>query len=146
MKNFLSIVLLLTLMIVAGSIESQAQSKTLLSSYGLSSDTVTNTATSYLELRAPQINAASVTLSVVCTEISGTTGGTITAMGSLDGTNYVALQVEELSTAIPTKTALDVASQNFLFRIKGNPCTHYRISWTGTGTMSASFTGQLLMR
>ena len=134
------LLLSLALLVIVASVSAQVN---MLSPYSLTSDTVSNTGTAFLTVR----NAGTkqeTTVQVVCTEISGTTGGTISLLGSIDGTNFVALQAEESSTAIPTKTALDVASQTFIFRVKGNPCTHYRVSWTGTGTMSASFTAKLM--
>lgn len=110
----------------------------------LTSDTVTNSATAYLTSRAQtRVGVLYTTIQVVATEISGTTGGTITLQGSLDGVNYKAALVLEDTTAVPAYTATDVASQTFIWRLYGNPYTYYRISWTGTGTMSDKFTGKI---
>jgi hypothetical protein len=144
MKNFLFIAVLL-IAASAFNIETKAQSKTLLSPYTLSSDTVTNTGTAYLTVRASQNNTSYTTVQVVVTKISGTVGGTISLQGSVDGSSYKALNTEETQTALATITAAD-ASGVYHWRLRGNPFQYYRVSWTGTGTMAASFTSQLLHR
>jgi hypothetical protein len=113
--------------------------------YSLISDTVTNTATIYLT--SPQINpnkGLSTTVQVNVTKISGTVGGTISLQGSLDGTNFKALNTAETQTALATVTATD-ATNVYHWRLNGNPFLYYRVSWTGTGTMSASFTAKVLV-
>lgn len=111
------------------------------------SDTVTNTGTgtltSYSQTRTQALTTA---FSVVCTKISGTVAGTITLQGSLDGTNFKALTTEDTQTSITTATATDVASQVFVWRIKNCPFNYYRVSWTGSGTMAASFTARLIVK
>ena len=111
------------------------------------SDTVTNAATNFLTSYAQtRTNTTSTVISVVCTKISGTVAGTITILGSLDGTNFKAIPTVETQTSIATATALDVASQVFVWRIAGSPFTYYRVSWTGTGTMAASFSARLITK
>lgn len=126
------------------SMEAKAQVKTFLSPYSLSSDTVTNTGTAYLTLQNKG-DGASTVIQVNVTKISGTVGGTISLQGSLDGTNFKALNTEETQTALATITATD-ANNVYHWRLKGNPFLYYRVSWTGTGTMAASFTASLLSR
>lgn len=129
----------------------QAQSsnseQSLKSIYSLNSDTVTNTATIYLStaVRVSSSNSAmqTTTVQVNVTKISGTVGGTISLLGSLDGTNYKALNTAETQTALATITATD-ASNVYHWRLNGSPFLYYRVSWTGTGTMSASFTAKLV--
>ncbi len=87
-----------------------------------------------------------VTVQFVATKISGTVAGTVSLLGSIDGVNYKAILLEEVATALNTYTATDVASQTFAWRLLSNPYPFYRVSWAGTGTMSASFTGKLLIR
>lgn len=118
----------------------------LTSVYSLPSDTVTNATTVYLT--SPEVKDVDGTATIVinATEISGTTAGTITLQGSLDGTNWIALTDATAVPAIATKTATDVASQSFMWRVTGNPVRFYRVSWAGSGTMSDSFTAQLVVR
>lgn len=117
----------------------------MLSSFNLASDTVVNAATGYLQSQMKG-SQESVAVQVVATKISGTVAGTLSLLVSLDGVNFKAAQLSEVATAVNTYTATDVASQTFIWRITGNPYLWYRISWAGTGTMSASFTGKILGR
>jgi len=110
----------------------------------LESDTVVNSATAYLTTRvvspAPAVTS---TIRVIATEISGTTGGTITLLGSLDGTTFKAMTTPNTVTALATHTATDVASNQYDWIITGSPFLYYRVSWTGTGTMSATLSAKL---
>lgn len=122
---------------------SSAQVFDLKSIYSVTSDTVTNTGTVYLT--TPSVSAApatTTTIWVAVTKISGTVGGTITLQGSLDGTNFKALNTPNTATALATFTAAD-ASATYHWVISGSPFKYYRVSWTGTGTMAASFTAQM---
>lgn len=108
------------------------------------SDTVTNTNTNYLTSYAQtrtQVNTTAFV--VVVTKISGTVAGTITLQGSLDGTNFKAIPTVDTQTSVTTVTAAD-ASAVYTWRINGSPYTYYRVSWTGAGTMAASFTARLI--
>lgn len=131
--------------------EASAQIKTLYNSgfptLTLATDTVVNTGTGIVRNFVPINSAAqSVTIQVDLLEISGTTAGTVSLLGSLDGVTYKALTIEEASTAIPTWTATDVTTvQTFIWRIKGNPVPYYAASWTGSGTMSATLRAKLLV-
>jgi len=109
----------------------------------IKSDTVTNTATAYLTCKVlKDFPVAYTTVQVNVTKISGTVGGTISLQGSLDGTNFKALNTLETQTALATITAAD-ASGVYHWRLSGSPFIYYRVSWAGTGTMSASFSAQV---
>lgn len=113
------------------------------SPYNFTSDTVTNTGTAYLSSVAlTRVAAVTTTVWVAVTKISGTVGGTITLQGSLDGTNWKALNTPNTATALATFTATD-ANNTYHWVISGSPFRFYRVSWTGTGTMAASFTAKL---
>lgn len=146
MKKIL-IVLAMSALIVGAQAQSNAgRLLTLYNPLGtnLASDTVTNTATNYLTSRANNGSAYTTTVQVNATKISGTVAGTISLLGSVDGVNFKAATIVEAATALTTYTATDVASQTFIWRINGSPYTYYRVSWTGTGTMSASFNGKVM--
>jgi hypothetical protein len=117
----------------------------LLSVFGFTSDTVTNTGVVTLTSGRVARGENSTVVQVVVTKISGTVGGTLTLMGSLDGTNFKAINTVGTQTGITTVTAAD-ASSNYHYYILGNPFLYYRVSWTGTGTMAASFTAKILTR
>lgn len=129
--------------LVAFSANAQVYSlKNSLSPYA-ASDTVTNsgtgTLTSGVLTAAPAVTS---TIWVSVTKISGTVAGTITLQGSIDGTNWKALNTPNTATALATFTATD-ASATYHWIISGSPMPYYRVSWTGAGTMSASFTAKL---
>ena len=106
------------------------------------SDTVTNTGVGVLTTKRVTGTGA-VTIQVNVTKVSGTVGGTISLQGSLDGTNFKALNTEETQTALATITATD-ASNVYHWRLSKSPFLYYRVSWTGTGTMVATFTSRIL--
>jgi hypothetical protein len=146
MKKFITFLFVGLVAFLTTSFEVDAQSPpvfSLKSIYNLTSDTVTNTATIYLT--TPVISEAPATSTVIwvaVTKISGTVGGTITLQGSLDGTNFKAMNTVDTQTALATITATD-ATNTYHWRLAGSPFRYYRVSWTGTGTMSASFTSQI---
>lgn len=109
--------------------------------YGSASDTVVNTATGYVGLTVLN-HYERVGIQTVITEISGTTGGTVTLQGSIDGTNYVT--VSSSFSDAQTYTPTDVAVSSKLFTVTGSPYKYYRLSYTGTGTMSATIKGYLV--
>jgi hypothetical protein len=116
--------------------------KNSLSPYALT-DTVTNGGTA--TVTSPVVSAApavTTTIWVVATKISGTVGGTITLQGSLDGTNWKALNTPNTATALATFTATD-ATNTYHWVISGSPFRYYRVSWTGTGTMAATLAAQM---
>lgn len=140
MKKFL---ILIVALVAFAAVETKAQVYSLLSPYSATSDTVTNTGTAYLSTVAiSPAPAVTSTIWVAVTKISGTVGGTITLQGSIDGTNWKALYTLNTATALPTFTATD-ASNTYHWIISGSPMPYYRVSWTGTGTMAASFTAKL---
>lgn len=126
---------------------SQAQVATFYNSLGtlLLTDTVTNTGVGVVSTTTALSSTQDydgTTVQVVVTKISGTVGGTISLQGSLDGTNWKALNTAETQTALATITATD-ASNVYHWRLSGSPFLYYRVSWTGTGTMAATVAAKL---
>lgn len=114
--------------------------------YSLTLDTVTNSGVvTMTSARVPAAGALNTLVYVSVTKISGTVGGTLTLMGSVDGTNFKALTAIESQTALATITASD-ANSTYGWRLNGNHYPYLRVSWTGTGTMAASFTAKVLTR
>jgi hypothetical protein len=132
-------------MAASNGVQAQGKILDLTSVYSLTRDTVTNTATIFLTSPRMAGTKDMATIQVNVTKISGTVGGTISLLGSLDGTNFKALNTAETQTALATVTATD-ASNVYHWRLNGNPFLYYRVSWTGTGTMAASFTAKILSR
>ena len=115
----------------------------LLSPSSATFETVTNAGTTYLSTVAISPAAAtSTTFWVAVTKTSGTVGGTITLQGSFDGTNWKALNQPNSQTALATITPAD-ASATYHWNISASPFIYYRVTWTGAGTMVATFTAQM---
>lgn len=74
-----------------------------------------------------------VTAKVITKKISGTVAGTLVFQGSMDGTEWV---------TIGSAASVADASTNYSFNSTVR-WYYYRISWTGTGTMSASIKSYL---
>lgn len=106
-------------------------------------DTVTNTGTGVLYTKSRLNGPGTVTVQVVVTKTSGTVAGSITLLGSLDGVNFKAIPTRETQTAITVITAAD-ASSNYSIRLPDSPYLWYAVSWTGTGTMVATFTAKIM--
>lgn len=131
------------------SIAAMAQTS-LKSQYGLAVDTVTNAATKYLTTGAIKGIGSNGVLSVqvVITEISGTTGGTVTLEGSHDGTNWYGIYTG-LKAGQPDSTNFvpaDVASQAYRFKVFNFADVYVRVKYTGTGTMSDKISGTWFYR
>jgi hypothetical protein len=137
------------LIVMLSTLVSFAQVATLYNQLGtnLLTDTVTNAGTGFVQIKLTQPLGPklcnSTVLTVIATKISGTVAGTITIMGSVDGTNYKAIGTNDTQTSVTTATATDVASQIFTWRLAGSPYPWYRISWTGTGTMAGTLSGKM---
>lgn len=114
---------------------------TMRSSYNLTSDTATNSGTTYVGITTTN-SYSTVTIQAVVTKISGTVAGTVTLQGSDDGTNYVTVSSSFATST--THTATNVATSTKHFIITGNPYKYYRLSYTGSGTMSAILKGYLM--
>lgn len=132
---------MLTLFCALALTTGQAQIRTFTDT-GLSSGTATATATNTtpatLSCYSPLTKERPVTTTIhfEAAETSGTTAGTVSLYGSVDGTNYRAIS----ST---TFTATDVATQGFIWTLTGSPVPYYRVTWTGSGTMVDTFTAKL---
>ncbi len=126
----------------------KAQTYTMTGTY--SPDTVTNTATKACSLKVSN-PYRQVTIGAFITKISGTVAGTVTLQGSLDGVNFFtvdssAIQTDGNINSPATYTATNVASQLKVWILNYTPYLWYKLSYTGSGTMSAKFNGYLLPR
>jgi adenylyl- and sulfurtransferase ThiI len=71
-----------------------------------------------------------IVVNPIFTKISGTVAGTIKLQGSLDGSTYT-------DVASQTFTATNIATGQTLWYVSAPLARYYKITWTGTGTMSA---------
>jgi len=105
-------------------------------------DTVVNSGTKTVNLEVKAYHKT-VSIQVVSTKISGTNGGTATLQGSVDGVNYDTVNSAFLD-GTATLTVLNQTNTTKIFQITGSPYRYYRVSHTGTGTMSARLKGYLV--
>ncbi len=102
-------------------------------------DTVSGSVPRSQVLRVPGSYGV-ITVVTTVTEISGTTAGTVKLYGSLDGTNYALVDTNYFSPAD------QAAAQSYAWHIKPSTFTYYKVTYTGTGTMSAKLATKLLRR
>jgi hypothetical protein len=103
------------------------QAKAQIYTMAQSGDTVTNTETETLTLTVKGAYDI-LTFQYVCVKLSGTVAGTAILQGSLDGTNFI---------AIDTVTNTNVATQTFAMFDNPDKYVYYRVVCTGSGTMAA---------
>ena len=82
-------------------------------------------------------------MTVNITKISGTLGGTLIPVASNDGVNFY--DITGFTTQDAAFTVTDVVSQGKAYQCKLG-YQYYGVRWTGTGTMSGSFTATLIAR
>jgi hypothetical protein len=137
-------IVLLLIAFLFFAISSEAQTFTMTGS----ADTVVNTATKACSLKTVH-SYKQISIQAVITKISGTVGGTLTLLGSIDGTNYINVDTATFvnSGLAATYTATNTTgAQSKVWIINNNPYLWFKLSYTGTGTMSASLKGYLLPR
>lgn len=124
---------LITALLPAASAKAQMFSPALMTttSFGLTLDTVDNTETKVTTTAEGRITnwRTGITFEVVVLKISGTVGGSLTLQGSMNGTDWV---------TIGSATTPSDGSANYGFNTT-QKWYYFRVSWAGTGTMSASF-------
>lgn len=140
MKNFLLMAMILSMAFMFPPAETNAQTTLVSPVYGNPSDTVTNTAANYLYVKITGYRET-VTITTNLTKISGTLGGTLVPIGSNDGVNFYDISQKSSDTV----TVANVAAQGKAY-VCAKGFQYYGVRWTGTGTMSGSFTGTLIGR
>lgn len=144
--------------IVAGYILPQQISSTknavfnMTSIYSKVSDTIVNGATEYVKMAVNQW-FETVSIQAIVTRLSGTAGGTVTLQGSNDNSNFKTVSTAYLKGVFTTPyttggaATLSVANavtNTKIFTLIGSPYKYYRLSYTGTGTMSCTLKGSVL--
>jgi hypothetical protein len=106
-----------------------------------STQTTTNTGNSALDLGVVSWYD-NISIQSVVTKVSGTVAGTVILQGSLDGTNFVA--VNSSYADVVSYSPTDVATSTKIFVVTGAPYRYYRLYYVGAGTMVATQKGYLL--
>lgn len=137
MKKFILFAAFIVSMTAAVSVKAQMAVPKLLTttSFGNTLDTVPGNAARVTTPADGLIRnwKTGVTALVVAKKISGTVAGTLVFQGSMDGVEWV---------TIGSAASVTDASNNYSFNTTVR-FYYYRISWTGTGTMSASMRAYL---
>jgi hypothetical protein len=150
MKKFISILFLFALLFTLKT-EVKAQPsgvRDFLSVLGITSDTITNNATTNLKIHNPGPASQTTVIQVEVEEISGTGAGTLTLYASIDGNDFN-------KAILPTDTTLQVlynthtvadatGTQVFFWLIENNPYNYYQVRHSGGTTMSYKFRAKLL--
>ena len=142
MKKILSLIVFVTCISLAN-----AQTFQMVGAY-TTGDTVVNTATKACSLKVAH-SYKQISVQAIVTKISGTVAGTITLQGTVDGTNYVTVDSAVIVSnhqPYPTYTATNTATQSKVWILNNSPYLWYKLSYTGSGTMSAILKGYLLPR
>lgn len=143
MKKILLLLAVTSALAVAmPTVEVQAQIDMKTASYNLAIDTVTNTGTKVLYFETTGYKET-ITAIISLTRISGTLGGTLKPVVSSDGTTWY--DATGATAADTVYTVTNSASQGKAFTFKKG-FRYYGAQWTGTGTMSGSFTGKAYAR
>lgn len=125
MKKLFSLLVIMGAMLFASQ-QSHAQVYTLSLAAG---DTVVNTATIFKTFNISG-DYKGIVVAPSFTKIAGTVAGTIKLQASVLGTIYT-------DVASQTFTATDVASNATNWYVVAPLARYYKVTWTGTGTMSA---------
>ena len=133
-KLFLFVAIAAGLLFSAGA-KAQAPIPQLTATYGNVLDTVVNTGSKATVAYKVPFFKTGISYVVVVTKISGTVGGTLQLEGSMDGTNFA---------LIGSATTPGDATRNYSFNTTAR-YYYYRVSYTGAGTMSASFKAHSLL-
>lgn len=128
MKKYLSLIIIFGLLAFTAGAQRLKPVALTTTAFGNALDTVDNTETHVTTTWGPGAWDGGITAQVVVTKISGTVGGTLGLHGSMNGTNW---------TLIGSATTPSDASANYSFNTTVG-WAYYRISYAGTGTMSAS--------
>lgn len=131
---------LFLLAVLAFSLSVNAQSKVVMlksTTTQKTLDTVTNAGTRIQRLQIPAYQDV-ITVQPTFTKISGTAGGTVTLMGSVDNVGYTAIG--------SAYTVTDTATQTASFSVNPSIYQYYQLRYVGTGTMAVSFSTPVLYR
>jgi len=114
-----------------------AQLQDLKSEYSLTSDTLTNTGTTFLSSqRIVKEDATTTAVQINFTKLSGTAAGTATLQGSLDNVTFATIDTT-------TFTVANVTTQSKVWTMVGSPVIYYRVSVVGSGIQSVRMTGKV---
>lgn len=110
-------------------------------------DTVKSNETIYLQTETFGSSWNYLTIQALCTQVGGTTDGTMTLQGSVDGTSWVPLTDQsELVKGYPddSLTMTNGAVQSWI--LEGSPFYKYRIKVDGTDSDTTEITAKYIFK
>lgn len=120
--------------------QSSAQVTLISTGNSLAKDTVTNTGVKTLGTKLPGYYET-VTLQFTTANLTGTQGGTVIPVASIDGITYNTCGV----VFGPASSTVTATALGGVFDVpKGY--LYYGVQWTGAGTMTGTITGKLISR
>ena len=114
-------------------------------------DTTVNTDTTYLANTSGYTTDYNVGWEATITNVSGTTGGTVTAQGSDDNINWYpvvssALEMTTQTTTITVSGLTGGATKTFTYKWPSHQFTYYRLQFITSGTQTSVMTGAAWLR
>lgn len=136
MKKLLSIFALCLCVTLAAHAQYPQQSGNLLSRYGKTLDTVTNTGVK--NLTSGRITGAgqNVTVGIATTNLTGTQAGVARLFGSLDNIHFTRVRAPLLHGQGVDSLKIDVNTLNYHWVVDNSPFTYYQLQITGVGTVT----------
>lgn len=115
--------------------------------YSIAVDTVKSNETIYLTSWPVTGGYSTLTLQALCTQIGGTTDGTITLQGSVDGTSYVALtDATGLVKGYPNDSLTMTNGAVTSWVIEKTPYNYYRLKIAGTASDTTKVTAKYVYK
>lgn len=142
MKNLIKLLLISFVGLLIGITQTFGQSAQNMTGNG---DTITNSGTKTNTLKVTS-DYGKISIQSVVTRLSGTAGGTITLQVSNDGSNWVSIDTGAVVSKKYTYTVTNTTTQSTMFTIYRPAYLYYRVSYTGTGTMSCRMSSYLIAR
>lgn len=137
MKNLISVLLLAAVFSLGVNAQSGV-AKDLKSTFSLTTDTVTNTGTVYMDVTATFSSNNNLVVSGKADNVSGTTAGTAILEWSINGTDYA---------THPTADTLTLSDGGvYLWELTTTGAKKYRVNFTGTGTQVSIVQGQYVYK
>lgn len=115
--------------------------------YSMTVDTVKSNETIYIATGQITGGYETLTIQALCTQIGGTTDGTLTLQGSVDGTSYVALtDATGFVKGYPNDSLTMTNGAVTSWVILDNPYNDYRLKIAGTASDTTKITAKYVYK
>jgi len=141
--------ILLAFITVVATVNAQSPSAKLWkSSNGYTNDTLTNSETAYYTVSELSSYNQSLTFGILCTQLTGTSAGTVILQSSIDNTNWTTVnQTNNTSLVVSTNDTLTITSTAYnTWTLATTPKTYYRLKVGQTGTSTTKYPCYVLIK